>query len=91
MTQAIDYPLISSDDHIIEPPDVWNGRLESRYQDRAPLVVSGDEGEFWTFEGQKIPNIGLSVMAGKKVRVVESVETSHAEGPTPEAVPGQES
>jgi len=67
MTQAIDYPLISSDDHIIEPPDVWNGRLESRYQDRAPHVVSGDEGEFWTFEGQKIPNIGLSVMAGKKV------------------------
>jgi len=67
MTQAIDYPLISSDDHIIEPPDVWNGRLESRYQDRAPHLVSGDEGEFWTFEGQKIPNIGLSVMAGKKV------------------------
>lgn len=67
MPNPIDYPLISTDDHIIEPPDVWKGRLESRLQPRAPHVVSGEEGEFWTFEGHKIPNVGLSVMAGKKV------------------------
>jgi predicted TIM-barrel fold metal-dependent hydrolase len=63
----IDYPLISTDDHIIEPPDVWNGRLESKFQKRAPHVVEEASGEAWTFEGRRIPNIGLSVMAGKKV------------------------
>ncbi len=66
MATPIDYPLISTDDHIIEPPDVWKGRLESKFQEAAPHVVEEDDTEFWTFEGRQIPNIGLSVMAGKK-------------------------
>ena len=67
MQESIDYPLISTDDHIIEPPNVWKGRLESKFQKAAPHVVERDGEEFWTFEGKRIPNIGLSVMAGKKV------------------------
>jgi len=67
VANAIDYPLISTDDHIIEPPDVWKGRLESKFQEAAPHVIEKDDNEFWTFEGRQIPNIGLSVMAGKKV------------------------
>ncbi len=67
MTASIDYPLISTDDHIIEPPDVWEGRLEQRFQDRAPRVVEADGNELWQFEDNRIPNIGLSVMAGRKV------------------------
>ncbi|MBI4514810.1 MAG: amidohydrolase [Deltaproteobacteria bacterium] len=66
MTSAIDYMLISTDDHIIEPPDVWHGRLEAKYQSRAPQIVELDGEERWVFEDQKLINTGLSVMAGKK-------------------------
>lgn len=62
---AIDYGLISTDDHIIEPPDVWQGRLPRRLQDRAPRVVEAEGNEVWLFEDSKVPNIGLSVMAGR--------------------------
>ena len=62
---TIDYGLVSTDDHIIEPPDVWNGRLEAKYRTRAPRVVTIDGAEHWTFEEGRINNIGLSVMAGR--------------------------
>ncbi len=42
MTANIDFKLISSDDHIIEPPDVWKGRLESKFQERAPRIIAVD-------------------------------------------------
>ncbi len=59
------YRLISTDDHIIEPPDVWKDRLEARFQDRAPRIVDDGESEQWIFEGTTIKNVGLSVMAGR--------------------------
>ena len=30
--------IISVDDHVIEPPDLWQSRLPSRFADRAPRV-----------------------------------------------------
>jgi predicted TIM-barrel fold metal-dependent hydrolase len=61
-----DYRLISTDDHVIEPPDVWEGRLEKRFQERAPRVVDVDGEERWLFDGDKLVNLGLTVMAGKQ-------------------------
>jgi len=31
--------IISVDDHVVEPPDLWTSRLPAKYQDRAPRVV----------------------------------------------------
>ncbi|MGA8372895.1 MAG: amidohydrolase family protein [Acidimicrobiales bacterium] len=31
--------IISVDDHVIEPADLWSSRLPSRYQDRGPRIV----------------------------------------------------
>ena len=31
--------VISADSHMTEPPDLWTGRLDKRFQDRAPRVV----------------------------------------------------
>ena len=33
-------PIISVDDHVIEPPHVWQSRLPSRYADIGPRVVT---------------------------------------------------
>jgi predicted TIM-barrel fold metal-dependent hydrolase len=30
--------IISVDDHVVEPPDLWTSRLPAKYQDRAPRV-----------------------------------------------------
>lgn len=66
MAEVITYPLISTDDHIIEPPDVWKGRLESHFQAQAPHLIEEDGVEYWVFEDRRLSNIGLSVMAGRR-------------------------
>jgi hypothetical protein len=62
---AIDYRLISTDDHVIEPRDLFEGRLPGRFRDRAPRVIEEDDADVWLVEGRKIPQSGLSVMAGR--------------------------
>ena len=40
--------IISVDDHLVEPPDLFEGRLPSSLQDRAPKVVTNERGhEVW--------------------------------------------
>jgi predicted TIM-barrel fold metal-dependent hydrolase len=58
--------LISVDDHIIEPPDLFDAHLPERYRDRAPKVVRKPDGtDVWLFEGVELPNIGLNAVAGR--------------------------
>ena len=43
--------IISVDDHLVEPPEVFTGRVPARYRDRAPRVVEEDDGrEYWLIE-----------------------------------------
>ena len=64
--QANDLILISVDDHLVEPPDVFHGHIPARYADRAPRVVRNDDGsDVWVFEGSTIPNVGLNAVAGR--------------------------
>ena len=42
--QRIRYTLISVDDHLVEPPWLFEGRVPARFADRAPKVVEGDDG-----------------------------------------------
>ena len=45
--------MISSDSHIVEPPDLWTARMPKRFGDRAPHVVSLDDGDWWFVDGRK--------------------------------------
>ena len=36
--------LISSDSHIVEPPDLWASRTDDP---RSPRVVTEDDGDWW--------------------------------------------
>src|SRR5262249_7847877 len=59
-------PLISVDDHIVEPRDVFEGRLASRFVDAAPRVVGDEFGnEKWLLEGRQLGTIGLSAVVGR--------------------------
>ncbi|MBL7489241.1 amidohydrolase, partial [Frankia sp. AgW1.1] len=64
--QADDLILISVDDHLVEPPDMFKGRLPAKFDDVAPKVVRRDDGsDVWTFNGTVIPNVGLNAVAGR--------------------------
>jgi predicted TIM-barrel fold metal-dependent hydrolase len=61
-----DMVFISVDDHLVEPPGLFDGRLPAKYRDAAPRVVRTDGGDdVWVFAGQQIPNIGLNAVAGR--------------------------
>ncbi|HVX17358.1 MAG TPA: amidohydrolase family protein [Acidimicrobiales bacterium] len=63
---ADDLILVSVDDHLVEPPHLFDGRLPAKYQDQAPKVVQTKDGsDVWTFNGSVIPNVGLNAVAGR--------------------------
>ena len=67
------YPVISSDDHVYEPADLWTSRLDNKFCDRAPHVIHRDEDDtdWWVCDGL----VGLSGGAGAQLgRRFESPE-----------------
>jgi predicted TIM-barrel fold metal-dependent hydrolase len=62
------FTVISVDDHIVEPPHTFSGRLPAKLADRAPRVVEHDDGrQVWLYEGQELPNVGFNAVAGRPV------------------------
>jgi predicted TIM-barrel fold metal-dependent hydrolase len=61
-----DLILVSVDDHVVEPPDMFEQHVPARYKDRAPKVKRKQDGsEMWVFEGAQLPNIGLNAVVGR--------------------------
>ena len=61
-----DLTLISVDDHIIEPPDMFDAHLPERYKADAPHIVRRDDGaDVWRFGEVEVPNVALNAVAGR--------------------------
>ncbi|MGO8872500.1 MAG: amidohydrolase family protein [Acidimicrobiales bacterium] len=61
-----DLILVSVDDHVVEPPDMFAGHIPDRYKDQAPKVITKPDGtDAWVFEGQEATNVGLNAVAGR--------------------------
>lgn len=61
-----DLIMVSVDDHLVEPPDMFEQHSPARYRDQMPKVVRKDDGsDVWVFNGSEIPNIGLNAVAGR--------------------------
>jgi predicted TIM-barrel fold metal-dependent hydrolase len=50
--------IISVDDHVVEPPNVWTDRLPSKYADVGPRVVRAPVGELTFIGGKFTPKMG---------------------------------
>ena len=75
-----DLILVSVDDHVVEPPDMFDGHLSDRWKDVAPRVVHKDDGtDVWVYEGQELPNIGLNAVSGRPPEEYGIDPTSFAE------------
>ncbi|MGW0177147.1 amidohydrolase family protein [Rhodococcus sp. NPDC003322] len=49
-------PLVSVDDHVLEPADIFTSRTSSRYRDLVPTVVPDQHGiPYWHIDGDRIP------------------------------------
>jgi predicted TIM-barrel fold metal-dependent hydrolase len=60
--------VISADDHIVEPPDTFTGRVPARFADRAPRVIETPDGrQVWLYDGQELPNVGFNAVVGRPV------------------------
>ncbi|GAT10792.1 amidohydrolase family protein [Mycolicibacterium novocastrense] len=58
--------LISVDDHIVEPPDMFKNHLPKKYIDEAPRLVHNPDGsDTWQFRDTVIPNVALNAVAGR--------------------------
>ena len=64
MPEPFDW-LISVDDHVVEPPHVWQDRLPAKYREVGPRLVRDDLGEAWLYEEVRSPTTGLQACAGK--------------------------
>jgi predicted TIM-barrel fold metal-dependent hydrolase len=65
--REVRYTVISVDDHLVEPPDMFEGRLPARLADRAPKVVETPDGkQVWEFEGERFTQVGMNAMAGRR-------------------------
>ena len=59
-------PVISVDDHLIEPPDLFEHRLPAALAPAAPRVMEQQDGtQSWVFEGNLYPNVGLNAVVGR--------------------------
>jgi predicted TIM-barrel fold metal-dependent hydrolase len=58
--------VIDADAHLTEPADVWTARVPSRFRDRAPRLVRGDDGvDVWHIgDGTSLVPVGHTATAG---------------------------
>jgi predicted TIM-barrel fold metal-dependent hydrolase len=70
--------MLSSDSHVVEPPDLWATRVDRRFRDRSPRVVPaaelavrppagpGDAGEWWCVDGLPMMSFSFGAEPGKR-------------------------
>ena len=58
-----DLILVSIDDHVVEPPDMFVGRVPAKWADLAPFVTAGDNGvDQWIYRGRPTGVSGLNAV-----------------------------
>jgi len=68
----VKYTVISVDDHLVEPPHMFEGRLPGALQERAPKVIVTERGhEVWEFEGERHFQVGQNAVAGRRPETVK--------------------
>jgi predicted TIM-barrel fold metal-dependent hydrolase len=60
------YTIISVDDHLVEPRDLFDGRMPTAMVEAAPRVIENERGqELWLYEDMLYPQIGLNAIVGR--------------------------
>ena len=62
---TLPFKLVSADSHIAEPPDLWTSRIDAKFRDRAPRLVSTDDGDAYIIDGAMTAAGGIGLIATK--------------------------
>ena len=61
-----DMIIVSVDDHIVEPPTMYENHLTQAQKAFAPEMRKDENGiDFWLYEGRRSGNIGLNAVVGR--------------------------
>ena len=75
-----DMILVSVDDHVVEPPDVFDQHLPAAYKSKAPRSVRKPDGsDVWVWQGEQIPNVALNAVVGRPPEEYGMEPTSYSQ------------
>ncbi len=61
-----DMMIVSVDDHISEPPDMFDKHLSGEALESAPKLRTTETGtNYWEYQGLKMPSVGLNAVVGR--------------------------
>jgi predicted TIM-barrel fold metal-dependent hydrolase len=60
-----DLILISLDDHIVEPPTMYDQHLTAEQKQFAPKFITEGRNNYWDFDGERFGNVGLNAVVGR--------------------------
>jgi predicted TIM-barrel fold metal-dependent hydrolase len=70
--RPVHYTVISVDDHLVEPPDMFEGRLPSRFAELAPRIVENEQGhQVWLFDDNVYTQVGMNAVAGRRPETIK--------------------
>lgn len=60
------YTILSVDDHLVEPPDTFEGRMPARFAEQGPRIIEQADGsQVWRMDDRLIPNAGANANVGR--------------------------
>ena len=73
------YNVISADSHIVEPPDLYESRIDPKFRSRAPRIErhrtrTGQEYDAWYLDGVRVGTIGSVIQAGRRFEDPGSID-----------------
>ena len=68
-----DWKMISSDSHVVEPPNLWTERMDRGFRDRGPRVVSEFDGDWWMIDGTRGNSFQGGAQVGKRFEHAEDL------------------
>src|SRR5947199_407404 len=60
------YRVISSDNHVFEPPDLWTSRAKPVFKDRVPQLVREYDGDWWFCNGHRVIGLAAGAQTGMR-------------------------
>jgi len=61
-----DMVIISVDDHVCEPPELFDGHLSGHALATAPKLLTDKNGKnYWSYQGAKVRSVGLNAVVGR--------------------------
>ena len=70
-----DYRVISSDNHIYEPRDLWTSRIAPKYRDQAPQIRAVKGGEAWFIGDVRGQGLAQGTQPGRRLEDPDALLT----------------